>query len=159
MYDFQTKTASLLALEQRSIKDQLEFIQTHTKPYTIVYTKQWKEVREKAAELGRHSGEEKRQYVDPTFSPLSQEASSYWAYATTKLSGVRPTEKRFLSEYLDEIMWRDRYAKNEKGDRDASVAPEHHSLHPKAISIAVATSPNFSAVCYRRVFSYVFVWA
>ena len=66
---------------------------------------------------------QKRQYIDPQYAGrVYADATKYWASVPDRLSSVRPTEKSLLWQYLDEIMWRERYGRDTQGKFDENVA-------------------------------------
>ena len=120
---FQTLTLSLLC-ESRDVDALYTFIQKNTAPSTIVYTSLWADLRKRASENESETGREntRRQYVNHQYASRMKEANDYRDYVYRKLSSVRPTEQPLVHQYLDEVMWRDRYGRNEKLERDENVA-------------------------------------
>ena len=121
VYDAQKSSGSLLITNEHNAGAFYDFLQCHTAPNTIVYTNLWADMHEKASQCGA-TGPQKRVCGDPNYAAPRDDAAAYWSYVYEKLSHVRPSEKGSLSSYLDEIMWRDRYGRDDDGQYNSDVA-------------------------------------
>ena len=59
--------------------------------------------------------------MDPSSGVHTQAIEGYWLRVKAKLKRMRGTTPEMLPGYLDEFMWRERFARNSKGELDAAV--------------------------------------
>ena len=92
---------------------------------SIIHSDQWAAYRQLSANVNytyatvNHSVN----FVDPVTGVHTQAIKSYWAKAKNKFKAMKGVATPQLAEYLDERMWRDRYAP------DATAAFHHICSH------------------------------
>ena len=98
----------------------LPIIRDHTQPGTIVHSDQWRAYAQIQSSLNlQHSTvNHSRNFVDPSSGVHTQAIEGYWSRVKAKLKRMRGTTPEMLPGYLDEFMWRERFACNSKGELD-----------------------------------------
>ncbi|XP_071965519.1 uncharacterized protein [Antedon mediterranea] len=117
LVDTTTKPARgyLQFVEDRSAATLLPIIEDKTRPGTIIHSDMWAAYRQVVAIPGiaeHRTVNHSRHFVNPIDGTHTQNVESYWNKAKSKLKAMKGVKREWLSEYLDEFMWREEFGKD-----------------------------------------------
>lgn len=110
---FKPATTSMELVPKRNKETLLPIIQRIVKQGSIVYSDQWRAYNKIQDELNLEHAvvNHSLNVVDPETGVHTQTIESYWAKAKYKLKEMKGVSSDALPSYLDERMWRDRWAR------------------------------------------------
>lgn len=110
---FKPAITNMELVPKRNKDTLLPIIQRIVKQGSMVYSDQWRAYNKIQDELNlEHSVvNHSLNVVDPETGVHTQTIESYWAKAKYKLKEMKDVSSDALSSYLDERMWRDRWAR------------------------------------------------
>ena len=108
-------------VNSRNAATLLPIINSHTAPGSVVHSDMWaayRQVQNLPPVAAHHTVNHSRNFVDPVTGVHTQAIESYWNRVKTKLKRMKGCHAHQLGSYLDEFMWRERYAHSFSDARD-----------------------------------------
>lgn len=106
-------------VSKRTAATLLPIIQAHTAPGTIIHSDQWASYNQVGSlpTVSSHATvNHSLTFVDPVTGVHTQNVESYWNRVKGKFKRMKGCHSHQLPSYLDEFMWRERYAPGKQYD-------------------------------------------
>ena len=99
-------------VENRSAEALLPIIKKVVRPGSIIHSDMWRAYINIERDLGfeHHTVNHSLHFVDPVTGIHTQSIESYWNKHKSEIKTMRGCKRSFLSSYLQEFMWRERFS-------------------------------------------------
>ena len=122
-------------VQSRDAATLLPTIQAHVAPGSVVHSDQWRaysRVSRLPTINTHHTVNHSLNFVDPVTGVHTQHVESHWNRVKLKLKAMKGCHAHQVPSYLDEFMWRERYATT--GKRAVHAIMQDIANHPKPVS-------------------------